>query len=120
MLTASGTATLEAGLIKRPMVVAYRVAPLTEWVLKGFRMLKIDRFALPNLLAGRDLVPEILQDAISPQALGQAVLRWLEDGAARRALELELHKLHATLRRQADQRAAETVLSICARGTEAS
>jgi lipid-A-disaccharide synthase len=120
VLTASGTATLEAGLIKRPMVVAYRVAPLTAWVLKGFRMLKIDRFALPNLLAGRDLVPEILQDAVSPQTLGLAVLRWLDDESACRALEQEFHKLHAMLRRQADQRAARTVLSICARGSQAS
>ncbi|MGD8746258.1 MAG: lipid-A-disaccharide synthase [Gammaproteobacteria bacterium] len=120
VLTASGTATLEAGLIKRPMVVAYRVAPLTAWVLRGFRMLKIDRFALPNLLAGRDLVPEILQDTVSPQTLGLAVLRWLDDEAACRALEQEFHKLHAMLRRQADRRAARTVLSICARGNQAS
>jgi lipid-A-disaccharide synthase len=83
-------------------------------------MLKIDRFALPNLLAGRDLVPEILQDTVSPQTLGLAVLRWLDDEAACRALEQEFHKLHAMLRRQADRRAARTVLSICARGNQAS
>jgi len=117
VLTASGTATLEAGLIKRPMVVAYRVAPLTEWLLRGFRMLQIDRFALPNLLAGQDLVPEFLQDAVTPEALGSAVLRWLDDAPARERLERELVRLHDLLRRNADERAAETVLAICGAGS---
>lgn len=118
VLTASGTATLEAGLIKRPMVVAYRVAPLTEWLLRGFRMLQIDRFALPNLLAGQDLVPELLQDAVTPEALGSAVLRWLDDAAARESLERDLARLHDLLRRNADERAADTVLAICGAGSE--
>jgi len=113
VLLASGTAALEACLIKRPMVVAYRVAPLTRWLLQAFQMLSIDRFALPNLLAGRDLVPEILQDRVTPEVLGSAVLNWLDDDAAREALTGEFDRIHETLRRRADERAADAVLSLC-------
>ena len=112
-LLASGTASLEACLIKRPMVVAYRVAPLTRWILQAFRMLRIDRFALPNLLAGRDLVPEILQDRVTPESLGAAVLRWLDDPDARAGLAAEFCRIHQVLRRGADARAADAVLSLC-------
>jgi lipid-A-disaccharide synthase len=113
VLLASGTAALEACLIKRPMVVAYRVAPLTRWLLRAFRMLSIDRFALPNLLAGRDLVPEILQDRVTPELLGGAVLRWLDDAAGCDALTGDFDRIHETLRRNADDRAADAVLSLC-------
>lgn len=72
VLIASGTATLEALLYKRPMVVAYRLAPLTFWILK--RMVKSPYISLPNLLAQRLLVPELLQDDATPEALAQTLL----------------------------------------------
>ena len=74
VLLASGTATLEAALVKRPMVVAYRVAPLTNWLLRRFGVFKAEHFALPNLLAARRLVPELFQDDVRPEVLGPAVL----------------------------------------------
>ncbi len=80
VLSASGTATLEAMLLKRPMVTAYRVAPTTAWIAR--RLLTISHFALPNLLAGRELVPEFIQEAATVANLGSAVLRWLSDTAA--------------------------------------
>lgn len=71
VLLASGTATLECLLLGRPMVVAYRVAPLTASILRGLGMLKVDKISLPNLLAVEAVVPELLQEAVTPQALGQ-------------------------------------------------
>ena len=117
VLLASGTATLEAALIKRPMVVAYRLAPFTRWLLEFFKLLRVRRFALPNLLAERDLVPEILQDEVTPERLGTEVLRWLDDGPARAALQVEYRRIHELLRRDASVRAAEAVLELCAAGT---
>lgn len=112
VLLASGTATLEAMLINRPMVVAYRLAPLTYGLLKGLRLVRVEHFALPNLLAGERLVPELLQSAASPEALGAEVLRWLESPDARVRLRRRFTELGTVLRRQASDRAAEVVLGM--------
>ncbi|MCC6135277.1 MAG: lipid-A-disaccharide synthase [Candidatus Contendobacter sp.] len=110
VLLASGTATLEAMLLKRPMVAAYRVAPLTAWIARPF--VSTPYFALPNLLAGRELIPEFIQDAATVANLGPAVLRWLEDDAAREALTAEFAALHGALRCDANQKAAEAVAEL--------
>lgn len=110
VLLASGTATLEALLLKRPMVVAYQVAPATAWMAK--RLLTVSHFALPNLLAGRELVPEFIQDAATVANLGPAVLRWLDDAEAREALVAEFDALHGGLRRDASQQAAAAVAEL--------
>ncbi|HUD42220.1 MAG TPA: lipid-A-disaccharide synthase [Dokdonella sp.] len=77
VLLASGTAALEALLAKRPMTVAYRLAPWTYRLVKGLGLLKVDRYSLPNHLAGRDLVPELMQDACTPEALAASLRPWL-------------------------------------------
>jgi len=107
-LVKSGTSTLEAMLLGRPMVVSYRLGPLTYRLVKG--LLRTPYVALPNILAGRALVPELLQDAATPQALADALL--LELDKARRDPEYlsEFRRLHALLRRDADARAAEAVI----------
>ena len=107
VLIASGTATLEALLYKRPMVVAYRLAPLTYWILK--RMVKSPYVSLPNLLARRLLVPELLQDAATAEALAQTLLPLLDDGDAQTA---GFDAIHRTLRRDASNQAAEAVLNL--------
>jgi lipid-A-disaccharide synthase len=107
VLIASGTATLEALLYKRPMVVAYRLAPLTYWILK--RMVKSPYVSLPNLLAQRLLVPELLQDAATADALADTVLPSLDNGAEQTA---GFDEIHRTLRRDASNQAAEAVLSL--------
>lgn len=107
VLIASGTATLEALLYKRPMVVAYRLAPLTYWILK--RMVKSPYVSLPNLLARRLLVPELLQDAATADALAQTLLPLLDNGAEQTA---GFDELHRTLRRDASNQAADAVLSL--------
>ncbi len=114
VLLASGTATLEALLIKRPMVVAYRVHPLTYRLLKP--LLRVDRFALPNLLAGRELVPEFIQDDVVPERLGAELLRLMEDRGAAAAYRRAAEDIHRTLRRDADTRAAQAVLGLVTTG----
>jgi lipid-A-disaccharide synthase len=113
VLVTSGTATLEAALVKRPMVVAYRVAPLTSWLLRGLRLVKTEFFSHPNLLAGRALVPEFFQEQVRPEVLGPAVLAQLER-PDRAALVEAFTEIHHVLRRNASERAAEAVLELVA------
>ena len=116
VLLASGTASLEAALLKRPMVVAYRVSALTMWLLNTFRMIKVRRFALPNLLADKYLVPEFLQGQVTPESLGSALLEELNDDLERAAMVQAFETIHVNLRRDASQRAAEAVLKLIGRG----
>lgn len=117
ILLASGTATLEAMLAKRPMVVAYKVAPLTYRLVKGLGMLKVDSYALPNVLAGERLVPELMQHDCTPENLAEATLRWLRDPAAAAALQPRFHELHLQLRRNASAQAAAAVGEVLEAGT---
>lgn len=110
VLIASGTATLEALLFKRPMVVAYRVAPLTYRILK--RLVKSPYISLPNLLAGRLLVPELIQDAATPETLAATLLPLLDDGHVQTE---GFDAIHRALRRGASERAAEAVLQLVER-----
>ncbi|WP_372437850.1 lipid-A-disaccharide synthase [Pseudomonas chlororaphis subsp. aureofaciens] len=107
VLIASGTATLEALLYKRPMVVAYRLAPLTFWILK--RMVKSPYISLPNLLAQHLLVPELLQDDATAEALAQTLSPLIEDGQEQTR---GFDEIHRTLRRDASNQAAEAVLNL--------
>lgn len=113
VLVASGTATLETALIKRPMVVAYRVAPLTSWLLREMKLVKTEFFAHPNLLAGRALVPEYFQEQVRPEVLGPAVLGQLERSDRAQLVEAYV-QIHRELRRNASERAAEAVLELVA------
>lgn len=113
VLIASGTATLEAMLFKRPMVVAYRMAGLTFKILK--RLVKVGHVSLPNLLAGREVVPEFLQDAATPEAMGQALLERLGPTEEAEATQATFMQLHELLRRNADESAAEAVIELMRR-----
>ena len=115
VLLASGTATLEAMLAKRPMVVGYRVARGTQVLVRSTGMLRTDRFSLPNVLAGEKLVPELMQEDCTPERLSAAVLAWLRDPAAVAALEPRFRDIHMTLRRDASARAADVVEALVAR-----
>jgi lipid-A-disaccharide synthase len=107
VLIASGTATLEALLYKRPMVVAYRLAPLTFWILK--RLVKSPYISLPNLLAQRLLVPELLQDDATPEALAQTLSPLIGGGEEQTR---GFDEIHRTLRLDASNQAADAVLSL--------
>ncbi|CRM37329.1 MULTISPECIES: lipid-A-disaccharide synthase [Pseudomonas] len=113
VLIASGTATLEALLYKRPMVVAYRLAPLTFWILK--RMVKSPYISLPNLLAQRLLVPELLQDDATPEALAQTLLPLIDGGEEQTR---GFDDIHRTLRRDASNQAADAVLTLIGKKQE--
>jgi lipid-A-disaccharide synthase len=112
VLVASGTASLEAALCKRPMVVVYRLAALTAWAVTRLNLVKIKFFAQPNLLADRRVVGEYFQEQIVPESIGAELLMWLDDGERRKALELEFSRIHADLRRDAGTRAAHAILEL--------
>jgi len=114
-IVASGTATLEALLSARPMVVAYRVSPVTAFVLRTMGLVKVRYFSQPNLLAGRRLVPEFFQEQVSGAALGQALLQELEDRGHVRELLEEFASVHRTLRRGGAARAADAILACAGR-----
>ena len=114
VLLASGTATLEAMLLKKPMVVGYRLSDFSYKILS--RMVQAPHVALPNLLARRELVPELLQNAATPEALGAAALSQLEDTSKREQLVDAFTELHLTLRQNADEQAAKAVAALLTSG----
>ena len=111
-LVASGTATLEAALCKRPMVVVYRLGAMTAWILRRLKLVKVKFFAQPNLLADRRVVGEYFQEEIVPESIGAELLMWLEDAERRSGLEREFSRIHADLRRDAGTRAAQAIVAL--------
>jgi len=109
IIVASGTATLEAALLKRPMVITYRMPTLSWWILK--RMRYQPYVGLPNILAGKFLVPELLQDDSTPQNLADTVTRLLNDAEYLKEIEQEFTTIHQALKQNSAEKAAEVVLS---------
>ncbi|MDZ7854462.1 MAG: lipid-A-disaccharide synthase [Halomonas sp.] len=112
VLLASGTAALEAMLCHRAMLVAYRMAPMTHWLAK--RLVKTEWISLPNLIAREALVPELIQDAATPEAIAEHLSAMLDDEAGREALEARFAGIHAGLQRDASRRAAEAIEALVA------
>ncbi|HEY7775928.1 MAG TPA: lipid-A-disaccharide synthase, partial [Kineobactrum sp.] len=112
VLLASGTATLESLLLKRPMVVAYRMAPLS-WALVS-RLVKTPFAALPNILAGRSLVPELIQGAATAEAVVAAVQPLLRDDQAVRVQVQAFEAIHRSLALGFAERCADAVETILA------
>lgn len=110
VLLASGTAALEAMLVGRPMVVAYRVNWLTYQVAR--RMITLPYVSLPNILAGEEIVPECLQDECNAVTMGGHLLHWLEDAGAVERLLDRFHEIHRQIRSPADSDAGRAVLEI--------
>jgi lipid-A-disaccharide synthase len=115
VLVASGTATLETLLCGKPMVVAYKVSWLTYFIVRTLGLVKVPYFSQPNLLAGRRLVPEFEQAAVTGPALGAALLEQLDDPARSGALRAEFTRIHRELRRGGATRAADAVLECLGR-----
>ncbi len=108
VLVASGTATLEAALLKRPMVITYRMPTLSWWILK--RMNYLPYVGLPNILAGKFVVPELLQKEATPQKLADAVSLLLVDKTRIKEIEQEFTSIHKSLRQNSAKKAAAVVL----------
>ena len=109
VLVASGTATLEAALLKRPMVITYRMPTLSWWILK--RMNYLPYVGLPNILAGKFVVPELLQKEATPQKLADAVSALLTDRNHTQVIKEEFTKIHQTLKQDSAKKAASVILS---------
>jgi len=112
VLVASGTATLETLLHRRPMVVAYRVAALTAWVLRSLGLVKVRHYSQPNLLAGEPLVPELIQEAVTPEALADALEQQLQAGPQQQHQQQVFAEIHGQLRQDGARRAAEAVAGL--------
>jgi len=112
VLLASGTATLEATLLAKPMVVAYKLSALTYWIMKTFKMLKVDVFSLPNLLAGENLVDELIQDEVTPEALTSAVMRLIDNPERNSRHKVVFTEIYKTLKCDANNQAADAVLEM--------
>jgi lipid-A-disaccharide synthase len=112
VLLASGTAALEAALLARPIVAAYRLAPLTFALARAFRLVKVRHFTLPNLLTPEPLVPEFLQGDATAEALCDSVFDLLRSPERRADIEREFAKLRDQLARGADRLAARAVLEV--------
>lgn len=108
VLVASGTATLEAALLKCPMVITYKMSGLTYWIAK--RKQYLPYVGLPNILAGKFVVPEILQDDATPENLAQALLNLVNNKHAVAELEQTFATMHQTLRQDTAQKAAAAIL----------
>ncbi len=109
-LIASGTATLEAALFKRPMVIAYRMHWLSYLLMK--RMGYLPWIGLPNILSREFVVPELVQDAATPEGLGLATLAWLDDAPRAAQLERRFLDLHHLLRRDTARTATDAIAEI--------
>ena len=109
-LIASGTATLEAALFKRPMVIGYRMAPLSWQLMK--RLAYQPWVGLPNILSRDFVVPELIQERCTPEALCKATLAWLDDARSTQALQRRFEDLHHLLRRDTARCATDAIAQV--------
>lgn len=115
VLAASGTATLEAMLLERPTVVSYKVSPLSNWLLRRLGLLKSRWVAMPNVLAGEEVMPEFLQSRATPANLSRAVGDLLDDDGARETMSRRCAGLATELRGAGPATAARAVLNLAGR-----
>lgn len=115
VLATSGTATLEAALLRRPLVISYKVAPVTAFIHR--RQSYLPYVGMPNILAGEFVAPEFLQEEATAENLAQAVTNLLFDTTVRRRLEMRFGEMLAQLRQDTATKAAQEILPLVAGGT---
>jgi lipid-A-disaccharide synthase len=116
VLLASGTAALEALLARTPMVVAYRISALTHWIVRRLGLLKVERFSLPNALAGASIVPECMQADCRPERLHEELHPLLHSADAAAAQTRRFEAIHMQLRRNASLYAAAALSELIEAG----
>lgn len=109
VIVASGTATLEAALLKQPMIITYRMPTLSWWLLKPMHYLPY--VGLPNILAGKFIVPELLQKNATPEKLNETMTEMLKDAVALKAIKQEFTDIHHSLKQNSAKKAADVILS---------
>ncbi len=109
IMLASGTAALEGLLCKKPMVVGYRLSAMTHFIVRSFKMMTVNHFSLPNVLADTPLIPELMQHDLTSEGLAAEVLKWLDDAPRRHALELTFDRIHKQLRCDSSTQAAGAI-----------
>ncbi len=109
VIVASGTATLEAALLKKPMIITYRMPSLSWWLLKPMHYLPY--VGLPNVLADQFIVPELLQKQATPEKINETMIAMLQDTKALKAIKQEFTEIHHILKQNAAKKAADVVLS---------
>lgn len=109
VIVASGTATLEAALLKKPMIITYRMPSLSWWLLKPMHYLPY--VGLPNVLADQFIVPELLQKQATPEKINATMIAMLQDTKALKAIKQEFTEIHHILKQNAAKKAADVVLS---------
>lgn len=115
VLMASGTAVLEAAMLRKPAVATYRLAPLSYFILKTFRLVGLTHFTLPNLLTEEPLVPEFIQGEAQPDAIAAAVIALLDNPERRQSISERFARLRTELALDSDQHAAEAVIELARR-----
>ena len=109
VMVTSGTATLEVALCKRPMVISYKISPLTYAYVRP--QIKVPHVGLPNILLNKEVVPELMQDMAKPEFVAQAVLQWYESPDRMASVHADFNLLHQELRRNTAALSAEAVLA---------
>ncbi len=109
VIVASGTATLEAALLKKPMVITYRMPLLSWWILKRMHLQKF--VGLPNILAGKAIVPELLQHDATPEKLAQAAISLLSDAQATTEMKAAFTDMHISLKQNNAEKTAAIILA---------
>jgi lipid-A-disaccharide synthase len=110
VLVASGTATLEAALLKRSMVISYKMPRLSAWIMR--RKAHLPYAGLPNILAGEFVVPELLQEDATAENLAQALCNQLQDKEVRKRLENRFLEIHRSLRQDTARLAVDAILPL--------
>jgi lipid-A-disaccharide synthase len=117
VLTASGTAALETMLVKRPMVIAYKMSPVSYWLYRKLGIARLPHYTLPNLLAGRRLVAEFVQRDVRAEVLGPAIERCLSGEGLDPDWRAAFAAVHQSLRGGGSRAAAEAILALAASGS---